>query len=82
MSQAPRSPPFPVADGQSPGTWCVGPLTRTSLAPGTVTLFLPAMLARDGRVHRCGRRSRLAGRATEILMESGERAAIEAPLYP
>jgi monoamine oxidase len=43
--------------------------------PGTVTKFLPAMLAPSGRVHFCGEHTSITSRGMEGALESGERAA-------
>jgi monoamine oxidase len=43
--------------------------------PGTVTKFLPAMLAPQGRVHFCGEHTSVIARGMEGALESGERAA-------
>ena len=43
--------------------------------PGTVTAFLPAMLAPSGRVHFCGEQTSVSARGMEGALESGERAA-------
>jgi monoamine oxidase len=43
--------------------------------PGTVTKFLPAMLAPHGRIHFCGEHTSVTARGMEGALESGERAA-------
>jgi monoamine oxidase len=43
--------------------------------PGTVTRFLPAMFASNGRVHFCGEQTSVTSRGMEGALESGERAA-------
>lgn len=58
-------------DPDAGGSWAV-------FAPGTVTRFLPAMLAPHGRVHFCGEHTALTARGMEGAMESGQRAALEA----
>jgi monoamine oxidase len=45
--------------------------------PGTVTKFLPAMNAPNGRIHFCGEQTALASRGMEGALESGARAAQE-----
>ena len=43
--------------------------------PGTVTRFLPAMYASQGRLHFCGEQTSVTARGMEGALESGERAA-------
>lgn len=61
-------------------SWFKDPFSAGAWAyfnPGTVTKYLPAMFAAQGRVHFCGEQTAVGSRGMEGALESGARAASE-----